>query len=213
MHNKLSANAILLLILAATCVSALAAPSVWVNQSGTISQAGDMVSVRIGITGLTSAPGQSLSGYDLNVLYNQSVLEFSAVSFIDGVSSVNQLDLAGAIFPFLAGYSLLPGTIDLWAVSGNDDTTLDALQADQFDFAVLTFKALDVQPTFVGIDLADPSLSFVDSAAGELEVQFGAASTFIQPVTSRVPDAGSSLILLMMAGLLLQTVNRANNLH
>ena len=156
--------AILLLVSMAglgTCFSS----TISVTGSGAINQTGDTVAVQLAISGLSKATGDSLGGFDVNLLFDPSALQFKSASVVDGASGLNQLQFteAGA-FSFSGDASLLASnTLDAYGVSGNSASVLDSQQADAFQFLVVSFASLNGLGTSVSLDLFDPNLLFLSS--------------------------------------------------
>jgi hypothetical protein len=175
-----------------------------IDNSGLINNVGDQVSINLRISGFSSAPSSSLSGFDLTLLFNNSVLAFTSTSFIDNGTGKNQLDFPGGTLPFTGGQMMQGlGRLEVYGVSGNDGPTLDALQANAFIFATIQFQALSALPTTVSIDLSDPNLLFLDSNSDNLGVTFGSTSTTIQTGGSTVPDSDNPLVFVGTVALLL----------
>lgn len=175
-----------------------------VTRSGSPSAIGDPVSVTLSISGLTGAALDSLGGFDVDFTFNSVALQFVGSSFIDPISSRNELDLPGPIVPFSGGVAPAGvGRLDVFGLSGNSTATLDTLQAGGFALIRLDFQLLSLASSTVGIDLADPNLLFLDSGAGVLPTQFGASSVSITPTAASVPEASAGLILPMMLSSLL----------
>lgn len=179
-------------------------PVISLVRSGELTQVGDIITIGLRIDGLTGATYNSLSGFDLDLTFDDTALEFLGVDFVDPTSGINQLDLPGSLLPFSGDASVLPGgmglsgRIDLVGVSGNNETDLDAFQAASFQFASLLFKATQLVSSTVAIDLSDPSLMLLDSGFGDLSTTFGPTSTQISPSTNRVPETPYRLIALAL---------------
>ena len=162
---------------------------------------GDSFSVFFNISGLSSNPGDSLSGFDLSILYDPAVTTFSGFSFNDPSSAINQLDLAelGA-FPFAGDATAAGGVIDAFAISGNSPAILDSDQANVFQFLALSFTALAPSAgTLISIDLNDPNLLFVDSGSGILPVTFQStrASVNVAPSAPNLPEPATWILLVV----------------
>lgn len=160
---------------------------------------GDSFSVFFNISGLSSNAGDSLSGFDLSILYDPAVATFSGFSFNDPSSAINQLDLAelGA-FPFAGDATAAGGVIDAFAISGNSPAILDSDQANAFQFLALSFMALAPSAgALISIDLNDPNLLFVDSGSGILPASFQSAraSVSIVPSAQNLPEPATWILL------------------
>ena len=167
---------------------------------------GGVFSVHFGISGLTAASGSSLSGFDLNVQFDASVLQLSGYSFVDPASALDQLDLPEMGSPGAIGSVLASGgLIDVFDLSGNSEAVLDGLQADSFRFLSLTFTALAASSgSSILIDLVDPDLLFIDSSGGTLPVSFrsSSASITVEQGSAVLPEpAALGLVLVaLLAG-------------
>jgi len=169
---------------------------------------GQTFDVNFKISGLSSAAEDSLGGFDINVLFDNSVFSFSVFSFIDSLLGNNQLEFL-EIGSFLFSGSpmdLGSGIIDAYGVTGNSSNILDTNQVNQFVFLSLSFTVLaPTSSTSIGIDLSDPSLLFLNSSFNDLPIDFQASNTNIsistEKTNSPVPEP-NTLWLLVTAGLL-----------
>jgi hypothetical protein len=162
---------------------------------------GQSFAVSFDIQGLTGAANSSLSSFDLDVLYDAALLRLIGVNFSDPATGRNQLDFSEAGgFGFLGGAQSKGGRIDLFGLSGNSAGVLDAVQADVFRFASLTFEALAPAPlTTIAIDLNDTSMLFIDSGASMLATGFGNTSANIDIGVAAIPEPSTLLLVLMGA--------------
>lgn len=185
-------------LLAAALFSAAtsAASAAVINVSSTSSalSVGQNFSVNFSISGLTGAINDSLSGFDLNIRFDQAAMQLTGFGFADPASGQNQLDLAEAgAFPFLGDAFASGNVIDAFGLSGNSAALLDAGQADGFTFLVLNFTAIAAsQLSTVEIDLLDPSLLLTNSEADTLDTTVGAPGvSFAIGGTAAVPEPGA----------------------
>lgn len=124
---------------------------------------GDSIAVEIVISGLGT--GQALGGFDLDLVYDPTVLVASSVSF-GGALGVEGLELFSTSV-------LSAGRIDLAAVSLLAELDLLALQSSSFSIATVVFDALapggtDIQfdlTTFPGLLLSDAFGSAIAASA------------------------------------------------
>lgn len=177
------------------------ASTISVTPSASQVNVGDPFSVFFDISGLTSTPGDSLSGFDLSIFYDPAVATFSGFSFTDPSSVINQLDLAelGA-FPFAGDATAAGGVIDAFAISGNSPAILDSDQANAFRFLALSFIAVAPSAgTLISIDLNDPNLLFVDSGSGSLPVAFQNTRASVDVVQSapNLPEPATWILLVV----------------
>ena len=106
--------------------------------------AGGLTMIDIRIDGLGAGGAPSLGTYDFDVTFNPSVLSFVSATFGDSVLG-SQLDLFG-----LGNVSSLTpstGIVNLFELSLDTSADLDALQADAFVLASLSFSGLAVGST------------------------------------------------------------------
>jgi len=166
------------------------------SSSGTY-QTGSVVNVMLGVGGLTNAYGNSLSGFDLNLLYDPNALSFNSAFFEDPIFG-NQLDL-----PEIDQWGFLgeaatagQGVLNIYGISGNSPDFLDYYQENSFVFAILHFAVLqDAYDTSVLLDISYPYLSFLDSYASELPVAYGTISAaFRSGDAAPVPEASSRVL-------------------
>lgn len=119
------------------------------------------------MAGFTGGAGNSLSAFDVDLIYDPSMLSFSSVSFGDGTANPLDLPEVGAL-PFFGDITNLPGKLDLFGLSGNSTAVLDTLQPDAFVLFTLQFLALAPGVSTMGIDLLDPTLLFADTTLSNL---------------------------------------------
>lgn len=174
------------------------ATEISVSVSNANPSVGDSVDVYFTISGLTSAPANSLSAFDFDILFDDTVLSFINASFDDPVLG-NQLDLPEAsAFPFDGGvFDLGSGLLDAYGLSGNSDSVLDADQADQFRFLGLSFTAIAAGSVSALIDLSDPFLAVLDSGFSDLIVDYAPSQVdfTVSSGVAGVPEPGSLLLL------------------
>lgn len=201
-----------LLLLALSAGVLIPAPAAVINVSTTSAHVsvGQSFNVLFDVRGLSSAPNDSLSGFDLDIVFDPRTVRLLNASFFDPASGANQLAFSEAgSFGFIGQSVISGGVIDLFGISGNSAGVLDASQNDVFRFVTLTFETLASSPgTFIGVNLADPALLFTDSGAGVLPIAFDNSSVGIAIGPTAVPAPSS--FALCMAGMiaLLTTMRR-----
>jgi hypothetical protein len=113
---------------------------------------GSPISVELVISGLAGSAAPSLGAFELDVLYDPAILRVTGVTFGDPVLG-GQLDLFG--LGSLSGFDdSAPGTLGLFETSLDLPDDLDALQADGFTLATLSFDALAAGASSLTIDTA-----------------------------------------------------------
>lgn len=179
------------------------ATAIDLSASSTHLTVGETFYVDFTISGLSGAPGDSLSAFDLDILFDDSVFSLTGFDFTDPVLGNNQLDLPeiGA-FPFDGDvFDQGNGVLDAYGISGNSDSVLDADQAMDFRFLGLTFLTIaEASATSISMDLNDPSLLILDSYWGDLNVNYAPAQVDLTVSTS-VPVPEPATVLLVASGL------------
>lgn len=145
---------------------------------------GERFSVDLAVSGLGDS--MSLGGFDLNILYDPSVLSFRDVTYGDPLIG-DQLAAA-----YLEGKTLTtagPGIVKLSELSLEIPVILDLLQADSFVLATLSFNALGAGTT--SLRISDELLSDAWGGSLDAEVLTGDINVDAQPV----PEPGSCLLV------------------
>lgn len=101
---------------------------------------GSSTKVALTIAGLGSGTSPSLSTYDLNIAYDPSVITLTGVTFGDPVLS-DQLDLF-SLGSITSSSDSPPGTLNVFELSLDSPSGIDARQANAFTLATLSFNAL-----------------------------------------------------------------------
>lgn len=160
---------------------------------------GDTFQVGFVMDGLSSDPGDSLSGFDLDVLFDTSYLSYMGADFT-GPTQGNPLAFSEP--DALAFYSqatvVNSGRVDALAYSGNTAEVLDTNQSDRFQFLTLTFQAIGAtDDTRISLDTQDPFLQWYDSDFGDLGVTLGNLDLYfaISDTVTPVPEPASLALL------------------
>lgn len=160
-----------------------------------ITQIGNSVNVKIGVSGLGGNLAPSLGAYDLDLSFDPSHLAFTGAVFGDALLG-NQLDL----FNFggnLSGADLTdPGTVNFYEVSFDSVTDLNDLQVNSFTLATLSFDVLD----FGTSDLTLSVNAFGDAEGNDLPVTTLSTSVTTVPLPSAIFLMASGLMGLGFAG-------------
>jgi hypothetical protein len=111
---------------------------------------GGPVEVAIAISGLGDQAAPSLGTFDVDVTFDLGILSFGGVTFGDPVLG-DQLDLfgLGSVTTTTPG----SGLVNLFELSLDLPSKLDALQAGAFTLATLSFVAVGIGSTPIGLAL------------------------------------------------------------
>ena len=201
-----------LLLLALSAGILIPAPAAVINVSTTSAHVsvGRSFNVLFDVRGLSSTPNDSLSGFDLDIVFDPLTVRLLNASFFDPASGANQLAFSEAgSFGFIGQTAISGGVIDLFGISGNSAGVLDASQNDVFRFVTLTFETLASSPgTFIGVNLADPALLFTDSGAGVLPIVFDNSSVGITIGPTAIAEPSSLTLCMAGAFAFLMTLRR-----
>jgi hypothetical protein len=195
---------------------AASAQAATVNLSGSSSHVsvGSAFSLALRIDGLHQGGIGSLAGFDIDLHYDDSLLQFTGYSFIDPGSGSNPLDLPepGGLGFFGQASVAGAGLLDAFGLSGNSTAVLDAGQPDAFRFLELNFVALQASSgTDLALDLADPLLLFADGAGNPIAIDFGASRTALvidAQGGGSLPEPGSAALSLAGLAVALSTRRR-----
>jgi len=147
---------------------------------------GDPASVELFIDGLEAFGQPSLSTFDLDVIYDPTILDFPAVTFGDPLLG-DQLDLFG-LGSLTASDDSVPGRVNLFELSLELPFDLDTFQEGGFTLATLTFDTLAV-----GTSSLDISINSLGDAFGDplfADVQSGSISAVPEPATILLIGSG-----------------------
>jgi hypothetical protein len=139
---------------------------------------GGFADVEIFITGLDSGAAPSLSAFDIDILFDFSVLNLTGVFFGDsGIG--DQLNLLGA-GSITANNNIGPGHVNLWEVSLNTPADLDSLQAGDFTLLTLQFQGVGLgvgnvvlSLNYLGDSIGNPLTASLDPRAASITVGEG----------------------------------------
>lgn len=205
------------LSLAAFLLLALSGPSaqaavLTLGTSASSVAVGGSFDVRLGISGLSNAAGDSLSAFDMDLLYNPAVFQLTGYHFLDTATARNQLDLPeSGVLPFDGAALAYAGVIDAYGVSGNSDLVLDADQASGFTFLTLTFQALGNQVlSDISLVLNDPNLLFLDSQYGDLSVSYANTAVMVNVTGATVSEPATLALSALGLGLMLMMRSRCS---
>ncbi len=108
---------------------------------GSITQTGQQLNVELAISGLGDGMADSLSTYDLDILFDSSHLAYVSSSFGDSELG-NQLDLFGFGDNFAFSGTVVTGVLNVYEESFDLAEDLNNLQASSFNLATIAFDIL-----------------------------------------------------------------------
>ena len=150
---------------------------------------GDSFDVDIVISGLGDGAAPSVSAFDIDVSYDSTVLDATAVIFGTLLDDL--------FFPSFQDAIFNPGFVDIAELSLLFSDELDALQPGNFTLATLTFDAIGIGDSLLNIPTEDMGpivgLDIKDALGIELDVISIAAEVTVEP---RAVSGSGSLSLL-----------------
>lgn len=182
--------------------------SVYFDPSSQHVNVGDSVTVNVYIQDLGS---EILSAFDLNFVYNGSLLSWTVIS---GTSSFAQLGGAYGADPIFVFDNVVNGNLGIQAGALEDDATVAANQLDAFLLLTFSFTALADGVTSFGLGSdADFERNFVGLDALSLNLDIGSACIAIGTGSceTTVPEPGTlGLLGLGVLGMALSRRRRAS---
>lgn len=175
-----------LLILSSFWIApALAAASIHIDLHP-VAQTAGTVDLAVRISGLGDGIAPSLGAFDLDVTFDSGFLSLSDATFGDPLLG-DQLDVLGFGGNPASASLASPDTVNLFEVSLDLPSDLDALQADSFVLAVLSFGAVQPGSSALGI-----RLNSLADAGGNAVAGVTTAGTTV----TAVPLPGAMALLL-----------------
>lgn len=166
------------------------------DPSSTTASVGDTVLVDVLVSDLG---GDIVSAYDLDVVFDASVLSASSVSFSAALGSAGQA---------FYDASAAPGLVDLAAVSLLSDAALLAIQGgDSVTLATLAFTKTGDGATSLGFVF--DAVNDVKGAGAQVLALEVAPGSVGPPVTSAVPEPTAALVFSAGLGVLCWARRRA----
>src|ERR1035441_7926709 len=158
-------------ILVITASPALAGVILSIQPSSQSAALGSQATADLNIAGLGIPP--SLGTFDVNINFDPTILSFNNFSFGDPVLGCDQLD------PTCGGNTINfinpgVGTVELFDLSLDSDTTLNALQPSSFILGVLTFDTLGTGAS--SVDVTINALGDADGNSLSASIQNGSVS-------------------------------------
>jgi PEP-CTERM motif len=136
---------------------------------------GDPVSVDLRVSGLGAGVPPSLSGFDVDVSFDSSILVLVGAQLIAPLGSSAQ-------FSFDVQSTASGAVVNLFALSTLSAAELDALQGDEFTLATLTFATLAMGTS--ALVLGDVALTDGSGDPLPLDAGFNGQITVPEPATS-----------------------------
>jgi len=152
-----------------------------VNPSAQTVSLGSSVSVDINIDGLGDGAAPSLGTYDIDLGFDATLLSFANIQF------GTQLDVLG--LGSIQSFSPSAGAVNLFELSLDLASDLDALQAKAFTLATLTFDTLAVGQSLLSINLN----ALGDAVGDPLEAVTADGSIGI----ATIPEPSSALLMMI----------------
>ena len=177
-------------LLTATTAQAI---SLGFDPASPVGPVGSSVDVNLTISGLGDFSPDSLSTFDIDVLYDPAMLALAGAAIGDPLSiSGDQLDPLG--IGTINSVSSTPGTANLFDLSFDPAIALDTLQPGSFTLATLTFRVSKVSTS----PLAFGKMILGDSVGGLFAQPVSAVSANV----TAVPEP-STITLFLMGSLVL----------
>jgi hypothetical protein len=139
---------------------------------------GDLITVSLDVSGLES---QNVSVFDLDVLYDNTILEFVSYGLTDNLGiNDDALDLSGPA---------IPGVVNLTQMSNlYGDDPFFVSQADAFSLGTMTFKAVGVGKSELELKLKEIGDEFANPIS--MSAVNGSVESVPEPATGALMIAG-----------------------
>lgn len=158
---------------------------------------GDIVSLDLVIDGLADTAPGALGAFDVDVIFDASVLTFQSYSLGLGLGDTLLLEALDSSFGDIGG-----GIIDLAETSLLSPGQLDPLQSSSFTLATLDFFVSSLLPgnsTVVSVNALDPNLYLGDSNGNPLSLDTTSDAVIRNPAVN-VPEP--NILALIGLGLM-----------
>jgi hypothetical protein len=188
--KKIISKGLAVVCLAAGMLGAASANALYVQAvpvDSTVSVGGG-VQVDIVIGDLTDNTAPSLGAYDLDVVFDASILQYTNIIWGDQLDQ----DQLGSL-RLLDDSAVQDGLLNVFEVSYDDIATLDSQQSGEFVLFSLLFTALDAGESLFNIDV----LALGDAQGNALTAdQVSGASVTAVPLPAALPLLMSGLALV-----------------
>jgi hypothetical protein len=165
------------------------------DPASSIVDVGDVVDVDVVVSGLSSLE-EILSAFDLDVTYNNAIVDATGVTFGPHLGDESQSEVINNVIDS-------PGRIDFAATSLLSDGDLYLMQPDPMVIATLSFVALAPGTTPLIFDpTTPPGILLVGFMATPIDLDLITALPGEITVRERVPTPEPSTLLLGLVGLL-----------
>jgi hypothetical protein len=154
---------------------------------------GGMATADLVISGLGATGAPSLGGFEVEILFDDAVLNFSSATFGNGLGAIVSADPFDFTADAFGAIASAAGAVTLEEFSFLLPEDLDALQSDSFTLATLSFSGAAAGDSALSFGLVNLSNSFGTSIAAPA-LQQGALS--VVPVPATAPLLGLALGLL-----------------
>ncbi|MCK6371670.1 MAG: cohesin domain-containing protein [Gammaproteobacteria bacterium] len=170
------------------------AATIMLNPSATSIGVGQAVTVDVNIAGLGAGSAPSLSAFDFELTFDDSVLGWAVISFGDPAGDQLDLTYSGAITSY---DDSVAGSLFFSEVSLDDQATLESLQPASFRLAQLSFYGMAAGTTVLDL----PSITLLDAIGDVITIDAAFAPISVEvvvPVPAAVWMFGSALGTLMV---------------
>ncbi len=153
---------------------------------------GSSLGVDLTISGLGNFAPDSLGAFDVDVLFDNSILGFTGAIYGDPVLG-DQLDLFS--LGSFTGTTHTPGAgaVNLFQLSFDTVSDLDTMQADSFTLATLTFDALAIGSSSLNFG----SITLSDAIGGALTANTAPGQVNVVPIPAAIWLFGTALLALV----------------
>ncbi len=149
---------------------------------------GNTIDAAVIISELGNGVAPSLSTYDLDISFDDTILDFSSVTFGDPVLG-DQLNLMG-LGSEIEIKEPSPGVVNIFELSFDFPEDLNDLQADRFTLATLTFDTVAVGASPLNLSIIDLG----DALGDPLTANVSSSSVTVSNQQVTVPEPSFTLL-------------------